>query len=352
VDGLSLDFSSGLEGWEILGPDGRLEEWRGRPALYLAGGPALFGDEIDLTDFALEVELGSPGPAAYVGAVFRAVDAENYELVYTQPHTSGRWDAIQYDPVFNGSNTWQVYNGPLFQAPADVPTGEWYRLGIEVHGGQAFVRVGDAAQPQLRVRRLQHDGHTGRIGLWAYQPGYFSRLALEPLPPLREAPMAAVVGESPPYVSEWAIFGPVPSRQRPSGDWSDWRRVAVEEHGVLNLNRYMAKGSSETVAYAYAEAHVSGNAEAMALFGFSDRLRLWISNELVYEGENHWDDSVPGIAGSGYIRADAERVAVKLRSGWNPVLAEVTVDEPFGWGLILRFEAAGQSFGYRAGSAR
>ncbi len=350
MDRLSLDFGSGLDGWELLDSNGRLEEWHGRPALYLQGGPALFGEEIDLTDFALEVELGSPGPAAYVGAVFRAVDAVNYELVYTQPHTSGRWDAIQYDPVFNGCNTWQVYNGPLFQAPADVPTGEWYRLRIEVHGGQAFVRVGDAAQPQLRVRRLQHDGRVGRIGLWAYQPGYFSRLALEPLPPLPEAATPGAAEEGLPYVSEWAVFGPVPSRRRPSSVSSDWRRVVVEEHGVLNLNRYMAKGPSEAVAYAYAEVHAPDDTEATALFGFSDRLRLWVGNELIYEGENHWNDSLPGIAGSGYIRADAERAAVKLRSGWNPVLAEVTVDEPFGWGLILRLEASGQSFRYRPGS--
>jgi hypothetical protein len=348
MTGLTLDFASGLKDWDVLDANGRIEEWHGRSALYLENGPALFQPEMDLTSFALEVELASPGPSAYLGAVFRATDGANYELVYTQPHTSGRWDAIQYDPVFNGSNTWQVYNGPLFQAPADVPTGEWYRLRIEVLGEQALVWAGAAIQPQLRVRRLQHNRCRGRVGLWSYHPGYFSRLTLEPLPRQPETITQADATASLPYVSEWAIFGPASSRQRPFSVSSDWKRVPTEEHGVLNLNRHMAKGASEAIAYAYAEVFAPDDLDAMVLFGFSDGLRLWIGNDLVYEGQNHWSENAPGVAGTGYIRADAERVPVTLHAGWNPVLAEVTVDEPFGWGLILRLEASGHVLCYRA----
>ena len=76
-------------------------EWRGRRALRVENGLVLVKD-VAVGDGAVEVDLwAGPGPA-YPGIAFRAADELDHELVYVQPHTSGSWDAVQYDPVFNG----------------------------------------------------------------------------------------------------------------------------------------------------------------------------------------------------------------------------------------------------------
>ena len=96
--------------------------WQGREALRLSGQGASLAiiPDLFLSQGRVEVDIGSEG-AAYAGIVFRLSDTLNYELAYAQPHTSGKWDAIQYDPVFHGSNTWQLYHGPGAQQVAQVP---------------------------------------------------------------------------------------------------------------------------------------------------------------------------------------------------------------------------------------
>lgn len=77
--------------------------WQGREALRLENGLALVPG-LRTTDGSMEVLIGTDGPA-YPGVAFRVADVANFELAYAVPHVSGEWDALQYDPVFHGSNT-------------------------------------------------------------------------------------------------------------------------------------------------------------------------------------------------------------------------------------------------------
>ena len=105
--------------------------WQGHPALRLDGLAVLPG--VQLRSGRLEVWIGAEG-ACYPGLVFRQQDAGNYELAYAQPHTSGLWDTLQYDPVINATNTWQLYHGPAYQQLAEVPTGRWFLLPRRLQG--------------------------------------------------------------------------------------------------------------------------------------------------------------------------------------------------------------------------
>ena len=121
--------------------------WQGRQVLRLEDGLALVPDH-RLMNASIEVLVGADGPA-YPGVAFRLADVLNFELAYAVPHVSGEWDALQYDPVFHGSNTWQVYHGPSYQRAARVPTGRWFRLKVDFCGDRAAVSV--AGQPPLVV---------------------------------------------------------------------------------------------------------------------------------------------------------------------------------------------------------
>src|SRR5512139_4030219 len=117
-------------------------EWQGRRALKL-NGLVIFPD-LTLTEGHVEVQIGADG-AAYPGIAYRVADRSNYELAYAQPHTSGLWDAIQYDPVFHNCNTWQLYYGPAYQQVAEVPTGGWFKFSLDFKDQRAIIRVGDQA---------------------------------------------------------------------------------------------------------------------------------------------------------------------------------------------------------------
>jgi len=64
-------------------------------------------------------------------------------------------------------------------------------------------------------------------------------------------------------------------------------------------------------------------------FGYSDRLKLWVNDDLVYEGAWKWQP--PGS--DGRISAGHAVVSVRWRAGVNSIRAEVACDETFGWGL-------------------
>ncbi len=102
--------------------------WQGREALRLDGLALI--PELRVRDASMEVLVGADGPA-FPGIAFRVGDVLNYELAYAVPHASGLWDALQYDPVFHGSNAWQLYYGPAHQQTANVPVREWFRLRID-----------------------------------------------------------------------------------------------------------------------------------------------------------------------------------------------------------------------------
>lgn len=105
-----------LSDLEIRAEQAEVVTWQGREALRLENGLALVPGH-RIADGSIEVLIGADGPA-YPGIAFRAADVLNFELAYAVPHVSGQWDALQYDPVFHGSNTWQVYHGPSYQRAA------------------------------------------------------------------------------------------------------------------------------------------------------------------------------------------------------------------------------------------
>ena len=131
-------------------PAPELVSWQGREALRLSGQGACLAllPELCLAQGRIEVDIAAEG-MAYPGIVFRASDTHNYELAYAQPHTSGKWDALQYDPVFHGSNTWQLYHGPGAHQVAQVPLNDWFRLSVEFRG-HAGDRAGGGAGAAVR----------------------------------------------------------------------------------------------------------------------------------------------------------------------------------------------------------
>lgn len=326
-DRLFWTLTDQLDCFDLGESDARLKVWRGREGLYL-GKPqsvVFLRDEIRLPAYRLEAEVAIPGQVGFIGLVFGAKDAENYELVYLAPVE------IQYDPIMNGSMTWQIYNGPRYQSPLPDTTGEWWKLAVEVQGNRAAVYLGDSAEPKLVLDRLKHGGGPGRVGFWNYLPGFIRNFAVEVLEPSERGENEAACPQAPQgtFVTEWLVSQPYTVGE-PEEAAAGWTKRYTEENGTLNLNR-LHPASQGVSLLARSGFHLSEACETVMSFGFSDRLRLWVNGEEIYEGNWKWDPP----SSDGRIRGDMARVPIRWKAGYNTIRAEVTALEPFGWGLSV-----------------
>jgi hypothetical protein len=293
--------------------DVEVVEWKGRQALKLVDGLALVPG-LEVRDVSVEVSIGAEGPS-YPGVAFRAADVANFELVYAVPHVSGLWDAIQYDPVFHSSNTWQLYHGVSYQKEALVPTDEWFRLRVDAKGDRAVFTVGE--QPPLVVGRLARGRRAGLVGIWTFKPAYFSRLRISTcrqLPEVSWGPPAAPEG----VVDEWFLEG--------------FGVMSCEPGGVLNVNRYLPTSEGEVRLTRRFEALSPGELELG--LGFSDELALELDGEVVFEGSNTFAGFADYEA-RGYAHAGMHGVRRTLSKGMHRLTAKLKVTEPFGWGLVV-----------------
>jgi len=66
--------------------------------------------DLSFSDGTIEFELAPPG-GIFAGVAFRMDNTADYEIIYFITSENGeRWKAIQYQPVFSGETTWQLYN--------------------------------------------------------------------------------------------------------------------------------------------------------------------------------------------------------------------------------------------------
>ncbi|WP_282935830.1 hypothetical protein [Paenibacillus sp. RC67] len=310
--------------------------WCSKDALYFnhneRAAPVLSREELDLDCYRLQAEIGCPG-LGYIGLVFGARDAFNYEMVYVSPGREQTPGEIQYDPMMNGSTTWQIYNGPRYQAPATFDRGVWTKLVLDVYRNHAIVWVGNVAEPQLVISNLQHGGSKGRVGVWGYLPGYIRNLSVEEIPSesiqANDAYLQELADDT--FVTKWKVSKPYTEGAQAEHE-SNWLEAYVEENGALNLNRLYPSGSGVAVQ-AECKFMLSEETESLLTFGFSDRLRLWVNDEEVYQGDWRWDP--PGS--DGRIRPDFASAMVRWQEGINTIRAEVTSTEvAFGWGLSVK----------------
>ena len=159
--------------------------YKGQKALQLTGDPNNNGIAlVEGTDFqngTIEVDVaGLPGAGAsatargFVGIAFRATPhAARYDCFYIRP-TNGRADdqlrrnhSTQYvsEPDFPWEKLRTETPG-VYESYADLESGAWTHLRVEVEGVKARLFVNRAAQPALIVNDLKHGTTRGQIALW------------------------------------------------------------------------------------------------------------------------------------------------------------------------------------------
>ena len=179
-----LENGTGLEFVRIVP---QAVTYRGHKALRLTEAPgannnaiALVNDvqfqdgTIDIDVAGLPAAGSTEGARGFVGVVFRSTaHAGLYDCFYIRP-TNGRADdqlrrnhSTQYvsEPDFPWQKLREATPG-VYESYADLETGAWTHLKIEVNGVRARLFVNGAAEPALIVNDLKRGATKGQVGLW------------------------------------------------------------------------------------------------------------------------------------------------------------------------------------------
>jgi hypothetical protein len=146
----------------------------------------------DFKDGTIELDVaGTPIPQVpnargFIGVAFRVqAHPDSFECFYIRP-TNARCDdqqrrnhSVQYTsaPMFPFRRL-RTESPETYEAYADMETGAWTHLRVEVTGTKARLYVNHATQPALIVNDLKLGETHGAIALWShtFTDGYFANL--------------------------------------------------------------------------------------------------------------------------------------------------------------------------------
>ncbi|MFB6340957.1 hypothetical protein ACE1ET_04520 [Saccharicrinis sp. FJH62] len=334
-----INFTS--KDWKTFGSE--ITEFDSILTTYIPKGTGIgYLDGFDFQNGTIECDLYSPSNKAYLGLVFRITSLTNFENIYFQPHTSGKWDAVQYDPIFNGSATWQLYNGTAYQAVANIPVREWFHVKIQVIGDSAKVYLNNHPKQVLSVK-LKHDYSSGSIGVFSYHPAYFANLKVtksdtvlslkpEPTPPSNKA-----------YISGWLISEPYNNYdfnlEKPflnDSIVSKWHKINTEENYLMNLNRHFTFSKSKNTVLAKVIINSKKPQKKKLYVGYSDKIKIYLNNNSLFTGDNSFHES-DKFEDRGYVLDKHQMTELPLQAGKNELILEIS-EKKFGWGFIAQLE--------------
>lgn len=328
------------------GSDARVEDFLGRPSLFLRRNVAALETE-DLGDMVIEYEYASTHPSGFIGVNFRAnAETSNLEQFYTRPHQSGQPDATQYMVLTNGSATWQLHAGPNEAVATELPAQTWIKVRIVAIGDQADIFVGDMDTPLFHVPKLRSTSKSGQVGLyasdrpWMRETGaYFSNINIRAA--TADDQIIGTPNETEPLpeglIETFEVSSPFKEDEIASvytlADLADapqsWTALTVEDDGVANLARVAPiQDGNNTVLVRM--SFDSDTADTRTLnFGYSDRVRLYVNGKLVYAGNAQWRARDHRFLGTVAL---VDSIALHLEPGETEVIAAVS--ESFGgWGF-------------------
>ena len=334
-----VSFSS--DRWEFRG-ESRVEQHLGRESLYLKGGKALLRD-VEFLDGVLEFDVAVTGERGFMGGLWRLQDAANYEEFYIRPHQSGNPDANQYTPVFNGASAWQLYHGEGYGAPVTYPSNEWIHVRIVVSGSRGEVYI-DSDAPVVTIHEMKRRVEPGKVGVVCanFAGAHFSAFRFTTETPVLSAPPRAPQPTPPGTVTHYEVSSAFDGAsldgkialQESDMPGLTWTAAESESTGLLNLARFQGISEKEDTVFARVRLRSDEDRVKKLLFGYSDRVRVWVNGRLAYGGTNFYRSRDYRYLGTIGL---FDELYVPLREGINEI--RFAVSESFGgWGIQSRFE--------------
>lgn len=277
--------------WQIEAKKAEIEEFRGREALAITEGIAAI--DAGFRDGVIEFDITVPDARGFHGVAFRIVDPLNYEHVYIRSHLSGKPDATQYTPVFNGVSGWQIYTGERYALPLALEPERWMHVRIVVDGTRMELVVDGQS---LVFPQLQREPVAGALAFESRRAtARFANLVITPGTPQWRAGSGAPVEPVPPgAVARWRVSQPFAESRLDVGrplrpnEWRDlsWQTLATDVRGFANLARLHEAARERNTVFAAVTLRAPRAALVPVRFGFSDRVVAFLNGRPLYRGND------------------------------------------------------------------
>ncbi|MFC1852305.1 hypothetical protein ACFL27_19075 [candidate division CSSED10-310 bacterium] len=334
-----VEFDS--DRWELK-PGSTVEQYLDHKSLK---GSATLKD-LEFGNGIIELDVAFEGGRCYPGVNFRIESAGNNEQFYIRPHRTKQADALQYTPVFNGLNGWQLYNGEGFTAVADIPYQRWLHIKLVVSGKQAWIYLDNADSPALIITDLKHGVSKGAVGVFGPVNGqaHFANFKVEVNDDLTlETPPYA--NTPPGVIRDWSLsqsfkLSQIDFEQYPDEKLAatiNWQKVKSEPGGLLDIARFEGrKGPGPDCVYAKTTIKADEEHRKQITFGYSDAISIFCNGEILFTGVSAYRQRDPSFLG---IVGLFDAVYLPLQKGDNELV--LLVAETFGgWGFMCRDEKA------------
>ena len=335
-----------LDLWEINATDYQVQDYLGQKSLWLKGGIASVKDSSEFSNGIIEFDIAFSGERAYTGVVWHLQDGGNYEKFYFRPHQSGTTEASQYTPVFNGVTGWQLY--PDYRAALTYPYDEWIHVKTIVSGDYAEIYVQDMNQPVFFIDDLRGDFGSGKVGLEVedFAPVYFANFSYLPLenPSLQTTP-PTLEHASEGTIMSWLVSNAFAEElldnkyvlTAADKENLSWTRLDCDRLGLGNLAQVTGIAGDKNTVFARTTI-ISDREQTKALqFGFSDRVKLYLNDRLIYVGQdNPFSRDETFLGHIGYF----DELYLPLEKGENNLWMAISETRNLiaGWGIQARFE--------------
>jgi len=344
--------------WNLQG-QAKATELDGRKCLALDGGAAVIND-FEMRDAVIDVDADTSAARGFFGVMFRIADGgANAEEVYLRQHKSGQPDAIQYTPVLNTGRNWQIYSGPGFIGPVDIPKGAWFHMRLEVAGAQARLYVKDMKEPALVMDDLKSGVQKGEVALFDLTGATcFSNFEIRTTP---DADWQRHWPAMPPGIlTKWKLSPSYDALQRnlerplspQESDAISWQDVEAEPPGFVVINRYRESPHPRVtfqndfstrlepqpgIKVVYARTAIDSDRDQVKKLsiGYSDDVSVFLNGNILYRGRSAQSFRDPAFL--GIISPDNDAVYLPLKKGSNELVLAVS-ELGGGWGFICRLE--------------
>lgn len=330
--------------WQIEGKVAVQDKFKGQDCFKLSEGSMLLKDNSFLNGI-IEFDMAISGSRGFPGLGFRMVSRGNGEIYYLRPHQSGNPDAMQYYPEYHGASGWQLYYGDGFNKAHEVPKDQWIHLRLVILNQQAEVYLNHENEPALFIHSLKRVPKKGAIALLNDFPitARFANFSYEktndiifkskaPNPP--ELPKGSIL--------DWTVSSPfdetrlLESYAINPGQFSDlsWQQLKADDRGIADLSRLSATGPSKNTVFVKMEIQADRQEIRKFSFGFSDKIRLYLNNRILYSGADEFLSRDYRFLGTIGL---FDTVYLPLEKGKNEVWMAVSEDIG-GWGIQGKLE--------------
>jgi len=341
-----VDFSA--KTWIVQG-EAKVADHMGQESLLMRSGSAILKDS-DLENFTIEYDVAVKGPRSFVGVALRVSAGGGYEDFYIRPHQTGRFDAIQYTPVYNGVSGWQLY--PEGNAALDIPRDQWLHVKLVISGSRLEAYFDGASEPAIVVDELVRGESRGLVALKSnfpaeghptdFFPTAFANVVIES----DDQPASYTEGTPPPeesgFITSWdlspAFAAPPRALEDIPADWiaSDgWETVQTDPEGRVNIAKYRALPQGGGTVLARVMIHSASEQFKKLDFGASDKVSIFLNGRVLFTGDNTYRSR--SLRYLGVMTIDNDALFLPLKQGENELI--FAVSEAFGgWGVTARLE--------------